>query len=73
MSKLCTVSVLIKGDFLTSSKKNHKSMFFRVMNDFVERQETGLVGVEDEGASIDLESEDECQSLDDEEEDIDEE
>ena len=48
-------------------------MFFRVMNDFVERQETGLVGVEDEGSSIDLESEDECQSLDDEEEDIDEE
>ena len=48
-------------------------MLFRVMGDFVERQETGLVGVEDEGSSIDLESEDECQSLDDEEEDIDEE
>ena len=48
-------------------------MFFRVMNDFVERHGTGLVGVEDEGSSIDLESEDECQSLDDEEEDIDEE
>lgn len=48
-------------------------MLFRVLNDFAERQETGLVGREDEGSSIDLESEDECRSLDDEEEVTDEE
>ena len=72
MSKLCTNSVLIMGNFLAPSKRNRRPMFFRVMNDFVERQETGLVGMEDEGSSIDLESEDECQSLDDEEEDTDE-
>ena len=72
MSKLCTNSVLIMGNFLAPFKRNHRPMFFRVMNDFVERQETGLVGMEDEGSSIDLESEDECQSLDDEEEDTDE-
>ena len=60
------------GQFFWPPPKNHKSMLFRVLNDFVERQETGLVGMEDEGSSIDLESEDECQSLDDEEEDTDE-
>jgi len=58
---------------LDKQLRENRSKLDKVMNDFVERQETGLVGVEDEGSSIDLESEDECQSLDDEEEDIDEE
>ena len=61
------------GQFFWPPLENYKSMLFRVMNHFVERQETGLVGMEDDGSSIDLQSEDECQSLDDEEEDIDEE
>ena len=49
-----------------------KVIYFRVVNHFVERQERGVVCMDDDGSSIDLEEEEECRSIDDEE-DIDDE
>ena len=43
-----------------------KVISYRVVSHFVERQERGVVCMDDDG-SIDLEEEEECQSIDDEE------
>ena len=53
---------------------DNKVISFRVLSHFVERQERGVVCLDDDGFSIDLEGEEECQSIDDEEDiDLDEE
>ena len=50
--------------------KEGRSRINKVVNDFVERQEREVACMEDDDFSIDLECEEECESIDDEEDQV---
>ena len=64
---ICVILVLIVK---CSDKDWHKNCIFRVVDHFAERREGEVVYMDDDGSSIDLDDEEECQSID-VEEDID--
>jgi len=57
---------------LNNQLKEGRSKINKLVSDFVEIQERGVVCMDDDDSSIDLEAEEECRSIDDEEEDVDE-
>jgi len=52
---------------LNNQLKEGRTKINKVVSHFVERQERGVVCMDDDDSSIDLEGEEECQSIDDEE------
>jgi len=57
---------------LNNQLKEGRSKINKVVSEFAEIQERGVVCMDDDDSSIDLEAEEECRSIDDEEEDVDE-